>query len=122
MMKRFSLIIIGIVFALPLLRAREIHDILTGSVTPEELRSCIVPYQQWVPYPAYADRVAWEKLMGDAREMYIKKGEAYLDYSWQYVKTSSYLAFEKTGDRMIMQRPYEANIDAVGYLLRAYAR
>ena len=119
MMKRFSLIIIGIVFALPLLRAREIHDILTGSVTPEELRSCIVPHQQWVPYPAYADRVAWEKLMGDAREMYIKKGEAYLDYSWQYVKTSSYLAFEKTGDRMIMQRPYEANIDAVGYLLRA---
>lgn len=117
MIKRISLIFLGIVSALAFARAEE--NLMTGSITRDGLRNCIVANQRWVPYPAYSDRAGWDELMGEARDMYIKKGEAYLDYSWNYVKTSSYLAFEKTGDRMIMQRPYEANIDAVGYLLRA---
>jgi len=99
--------------------AYEERNMLAGSITKEQLREVVVQHQQWMPYPAYADRAGWDKFLGELKGLYIQKGETYLGYDWQYVKTSYYLAFETTGDRMVMQNPYEANIDAVGYLLRA---
>ena len=98
MIKRISLIFLGIVTALAFAQAKD--NLMTGNITREEIRDCIVANQRWVPYPSYSDRAGWDELMGEARDMYIKKGEAYLNYSWNYVKTSSYLAFEKTGDRI----------------------
>ena len=99
--------------------AYEERNMLTGSFTKAQLREAVVQHQQWMPYPSYADRAGWDKFLGALKDVYIQKGEKYLGYGWQYVKTSYYLAFETTGDRMIMQNPYEANIEAVGFLLRA---
>ncbi len=62
-----------------------------------------------LPYPAYADREAWEKVPEAARKELIAKAENHLDYEWKVVPLTAYLAYERTGDRTQMQSPYDRN-------------
>lgn len=66
--------------------------------------------QKWVPYPDYSDRAGWDKLLGDYKEKYIRKGESYLDYEWKVVKATDYLEFGRSGDRAIMESPFGKTI------------
>lgn len=75
--------------------------------------------QQWVTYPRYTDREGWKNFLGENREYYIRKGEARLGYLWQPIKASDYIAFKKTGDRNIMQKPHFENLAAYSDLLMA---
>lgn len=50
----------------------------------------------WLPYPEYSDRQGWETLVGNHAEFLIKAGEKYLDYTWQSVDATAYLAYERT--------------------------
>ena len=71
-------------------------------------------------YPAYQDRAAWEKILGkEEAAKIIASGESYLDYEWKYIPASSYLEFNKSGNRTIMENPYSANRTALSRLLLA---
>ncbi|MBQ1865309.1 MAG: heparinase, partial [Bacteroidales bacterium] len=71
-------------------------------------------------YPAYDDRAGWAKLLGKEKaEEMIATGERYLDYTWQYIPASSYLEFNKSGNRVIMETPYSQNRAALARLLYA---
>ena len=71
-------------------------------------------------YPAYKDRAAWEKLLGEEEAArIIATGENYLDYEWKYIPASSYLEFNKSGNRTIMENPYSENRSALARLLLA---
>ena len=71
-------------------------------------------------YPAYSDRTGWAKLLGkEQAEDMIATGEGYLDYTWQYIPASSYLEFNKSGNRVIMETPYRENREALALLLYA---
>lgn len=72
-----------------------------------------------LPYPSYDDRAAWEAVLGDRAGTLVKGGEKYLDFHWQHVPMSAYLEYERTGNRNIMQNPYEANRKALNALLMA---
>ena len=40
----------------------------------------------WYPYPAYADRNGWDKLLTkEAKKTFIKKAEKYLGYKWKHI-------------------------------------
>lgn len=83
------------------------------------LKEILVTNQVWVKYPAYSDRQAWDAFLGNYREEAIRRGEKQLDYQWQIVKATDYLAFERTGNRQIMESPFDANNRAIADLLLA---
>ena len=59
-------------------------------------------------YPKYSDRKGWDEYFGDTREFFIKEGEKHLNYKFQYIPPSVYLAFEKAGDRSSFRADYNA--------------
>lgn len=73
----------------------------------------------WFPYPAYKDREGWNAMMGEHVPYVIKAGEKYLDYKWQSVDATSYLAYERTGDRAVMEKPLSDNRIALNSLMMA---
>ncbi|MDO4949361.1 MAG: heparinase II/III family protein [Bacteroidales bacterium] len=101
-------------------RAYEVRNILTNSVSLEQLREALVMNQQWIPYPkTYADRTGWDALFGDFKEEVIRNGEKYLNYNWQIIKASWYLEFDRSGNRVVMEKPYMENCTAMACLLTA---
>jgi len=85
----------------------------------EKVKATLVMGQKWVPYPDYADRVGWDKFLGDYKEAYIQKGERFLSYEWKVVKATDYLEFGRSGDRDIMQNPFNQNNSALEALFMA---
>ena len=73
----------------------------------------------WLPYPEYSDRNAWEELLGSHADYLIAQGQKYLDYTWQSVNATAYLAYERTGNRQVMERPMSANRVALNALMLA---
>ena len=73
----------------------------------------------WFPFPAYEDRAGWAALFGPDAGKVIRRGEQLLDYQWQYIPASAYLAFERTGDRQAMEKPEGANRGALIALILA---
>ncbi|MEG1585512.1 MAG: heparinase II/III family protein [Bacteroidales bacterium] len=82
-------------------------------VTAEKLNHTLIRNQEWVPFPTYDDRAGWAELMGKYQTDYIKKGERSLNYNWKTIKASDYLEYTRSGNRNIMQDPYNANRNAL---------
>ena len=61
----------------------------------------------WMPYPDYSDRTAWEKLSQGYKEIIIQLGEKSLKYEWTPIMASTYLEYEKTGNRALMKTSYD---------------
>ena len=51
------------------------------------------------PFPKYEDRAGWEKLPQKQREMLIRRGEKYLNYTWPVAPASAYMDFYRNGNR-----------------------
>lgn len=96
------------------------RNLLQNSVTKEQLKEALVMNGAWVPYPAYSDREGWNSLLNDEdRQTLINAGEKMLDYKWQVIRATDYLEYERSGERNIMQNPYEANRKAINILMMA---
>lgn len=94
-------------------------NLLTGAFKQENLKASLGNDKSWVPYPAYSDRLAWDKLMAPFKERIIKKGNEALSYQWQVVKATDYLEYERSGNRSIMEKPMNENCTALTNLLLA---
>lgn len=69
---------------------------------------------EWISFPDYEDRAAWEKLMTSSqRKSYVSKGEKLLKYRWQTIPASTFLALYTTGDKQEMRRIERANREAL---------
>ena len=101
------------------INAYENRNLLQGKATKEQLKEFLITNQSWNPFPAYTDRTAWEKLIGDQKDYYIQMGEKYTTYNWQVVTATDYLAFNRTGERMTMQKKHDDNLTAISYLFLA---
>ena len=96
------------------------RNLLQNSVTKEQLKEALVMNGAWVPYPAYSDREGWNSLLNEEdRQTLINAGEKMLDYKWQVIRATDYLEYERSGERNIMQNPYEANRKAINMLMMA---
>lgn len=58
------------------------------------------------PYPASAERDAWEKLPRELRERLISHGEESLDYPWPPILATDFMAFKRTGNRVNYEKIY----------------
>ena len=95
------------------------RNMLQKAADETTLKSVLVMKQAWVPYPAYTDRAAWDSLMGPNKQRLIAAGEKLLDYKWQLIPATAYLEYERTGNRKIMEVPYDANRQALNTLMLA---
>ena len=96
------------------------RNLLQNSITKEQLKEALVMNCAWVSYPAYTDRDGWNSLLSEEdRQTLIKAGEKMLDYKWQVIRATDYLEYERSGERNIMQNPYEANRKAINVLMMA---
>ncbi|WP_236974045.1 heparinase II/III domain-containing protein [Membranihabitans maritimus] len=118
-MKNLFTLILCLVSANVLLYSYESRNLLQTKITPEELKSVLQTHKEWVPYPSYKDRKGWDKLTNGIKYDLISKGEEYLDYDWKVVKFTDYTEFEKSGSRVIMQRPFGQNNSAMAALVMA---
>src|SRR5690606_42048798 len=91
-------------------------NLLTKSFSEEDIRKSLLNSEQWVPYPDYRDRHGWNALTRSVYNTLIEEGEASLHYQWQVVKATDYLAFERDGSRVIMEKPMNENAKALSKL------
>lgn len=117
--QRFISFVCLLFWAVTHLHAYETRNLLQKEAGFEKVKATLVMGQKWVPYPDYADRVGWDKFLGDYKEAYIQKGERFLSYEWKVVKATDYLEFGRSGDRDIMQNPFNQNNSALEALFMA---
>ena len=82
-----------------------------------DIASSLVLGQGWVPYPEYSDRQGWDDFFGEYRTILIDRGEQALVYRWQELSDDDYLAYERAGDRAVMEDKLLDNAEALGQLL-----
>lgn len=95
------------------------RDLLQKEADINRLKEVLVMNQKWVTYPAYNDRAGWDALFGSSKDLYIRRGESRLSYSWKVIKATDYLEFAKSGSRKVMENPFEDNNNAVTDLFLA---
>lgn len=100
------------------LHAQE-RNLLIGKYNEADLKKNLVQTESWVPFPTYDNRSAWGDLFASINETVVEEGNKYLDYQWQVVKATDYLAYERTGSRVIMEKPMNENATALSRLFFA---
>lgn len=93
---------------------RNILQKATNQITIEEV---LVMNQDWVPYPDYTDRSGWDSFLGNEKGNVIAQAEKFLNFDWQTVKATDYMAYERNGNRRIMEDPLGANTNALSALV-----
>ena len=92
---------------------------LFGASLQADIAPSLVMDQRWVPYPSYADRDGWTACLGEYQPILVAKGEKYLDFEWVTITDDDYLAYDRYGDRAVMEDKQEANTDALSGLFIA---
>lgn len=119
-MLKLKIILIALVAFCAFSHAQEKQAASLESLYAEYECEGILPKDaSWLPYPAYTDRNAWADLLGSNAAHLIAQGEKYLDYTWQSVNATAYLAYERTGNRLVMEKPMSANRVALNALILA---
>lgn len=117
-MKKLTLLLLALLYVTLTYTYTE-RDLLQKQADINRLKEILVLDRQWVTYPDYNDRAGWDRFLGTFKDEYIRRGEKRLNYQWQVVKATDYLAFERTGNRQIMEKPFGANNGAIADLLMA---
>lgn len=117
--QRLFMLMCLLLWATTHLYAYEERNLLQKAADLEKVKSALVMDQKWVSYPDYSDRAGWDQFLGEYKDDYIRKGEAFLNYEWKVVKATDYLEFGRSGDRDIMQNPFNKNNSAIGALFMA---
>lgn len=118
-MKRLLLSLSLLVSGIIIVQAYTERNLITSRTDKSEFEKILVPGREWVPFPSYYDREGWDTLFGDYKNIYIKDGEALLDFDWPRVRATSYLEYSRSGNRTIMEDPLKANNNAIVSLLLA---
>ena len=95
------------------------RNIITSAIDTMEIDISHVTGGEWFPYPEYSDRKGWTALFGDSAAHVVAEGEKYLGYQWKTIPATAYLEYERTGDRQIMEKPYDENRRALNVLALA---
>jgi len=118
-MKKRILSIITVFFLSTASLLADERNLLANSITRQQLSDVLAKGTEWVKFPAYRDRAAWESLPQAVRAELIRNGEEALACDWPVIKATDYLAFVRTGNREIMQQPQSKRTSAVEALALA---
>ncbi|MEG0464530.1 heparinase II/III-family protein [Bacteroides sp.] len=95
------------------------RNLLQKKADEATVKAALVMNQKWVKYPTYHSRPSWDSLLGSQKAMLIAQGEKLLKYQWKLIPATAYLEYERSGERNIMQNPYEENRCALNTLMLA---
>lgn len=101
-MKKNICIIIVTLYSF-VLSGQEKRDLLTNKGSTGFLENSLLSNSDWVKYPPYSDRKAWDRIPEKVKEVYVQKAEGLLDYSWPAIPACRYLDFVQNGNRTAMQ-------------------
>nr|MBI1229991.1 heparinase [Cytophagales bacterium] len=93
------LVCLACFFAMHAALGQDKRDLLTSNFSRKYVENSLRQGDEWIRYPKYGDRSAWEALPEAQRRKTIEAGEAYVGYDWPIVKATMYLEFTRTGDR-----------------------
>ncbi len=116
---KYLIVLLGILMSMTSIAAYTERNLLQTEASEQQLKSYILPTEQWIKYPAYNNRDGWDKLTGNFKSRIIQDGESYLAYEWKVVKATDYLEYERSGSRVIMETPFNANNTALSRLVYA---
>lgn len=119
MKKRQSVLWIILLLLATSVGAAEKRDLLIKGFSADVLAKHLAKAQEWVAFPTYQDRAFWDKQPANLRAASIQKGEVALNFSWDIIKATDYLAINRTGNREQMQKPDNARKEALKNLLLA---
>lgn len=112
-MKKITCILLLLSLFRPILSHAQMHrDLLQQIYEQPDFPDLLPDNTDWVPFPAYKDRKAWDKLAGGLKDDYIRDAERYLDYNWPSIPASAYLDFERIGKRSGMEKPLKERLNA----------
>jgi hypothetical protein len=100
------------------IRAQE-RNLLVNLCGEQEMAAILLPGKSWISFPEYTDRKAWEGLPENMRREMVTRGEEALGFEWGVIKATDFLEFVRSGDRRIMQDPYNARRRALQDLVLA---
>jgi hypothetical protein len=89
------------------------RNLLENSITKDKLSQVLAKNTEWVKFPAYSDRQAWESLPASVRTSAIQKGIDALECDWAIVKAGDYLEYSRSGNRQIMEKPQSKRQQAI---------
>ncbi|MCF0167727.1 MAG: heparinase, partial [Bacteroidales bacterium] len=114
-MKHLSAILIALVLLIsgPAARAYSERNLLRSQCSEESLKEILVPADEWMPFPKYSDRQGWDRLLGEWKEEYIKRGEKALEYNWQVTTVSDYLTCRNGGSQGDAVIHFQPNVMSV---------
>jgi len=101
-----------------LIQAEE-RNMLSSLFTEQEIEELMQAGNSWITFPEYADRGAWEGIPENIRKEIIQSGEESLGFEWGVVKATDFLEYVRSGDRRIMQNPYNARRRALQQMVLA---
>jgi len=113
-MRIFTFVVLFLL-GLQLSAAKE-RNLLMNHISKEEFAKVLAEGTSWIPFPAYSDRAAWEKISPEVRAEVLKKGEEALKFDWPTVKASYYMDYVRTGNRQAQEQPQVQRQEAVQYL------
>lgn len=86
--------------AVPLQRAPAEDRLLSRAFDP----AALLPAEEWRPFPAAADRSAWERLPEEIPRRLTERGETHLGGVWQPLPATLFLEFRRNGNRSNYER------------------
>lgn len=93
--------------------------ILETAASRVDIRESLVLNQEWVSYPSYDNRKAWDELLEDYKSSFISCGERYLNFEWLVLRATDYLEYNRSGNRYTQEDRITANATALANLMMA---
>jgi hypothetical protein len=75
------------------------RNLLTSAWPADQLAAVLTPRERFHPFPAAADRAAWDALPADARAMLLHSGEQHLKTPWEVLPATLFLEYARNGNR-----------------------
>lgn len=118
-MKKHFITLLLLILAISASQASSQRNLLSSKFDIATITQAITTAENWVPYPHYSNRAAWDSIYGKNKAAIILRGERQLNYQWKYIPFTNYLEYEKSGNRNIMQNPNSENNNALADLVIA---
>lgn len=119
-MTKKPVVLLIILFCLPMLLrgADPPKDILTSSISEQQLARSLCSKEEFAPLPRTDDAI-WRQLPPEIKEYLVKEGEAYLGYDWPSLLARRYMDFDIDGNRTRYSSRYYQRRNALADLCMA---
>lgn len=74
-------------------------NLLSGKYTENELQEILIPYSDWIPFPAINNREAWKKADQEMMKGFLETAEDSINYDFPSIPATKSLLIARNGNR-----------------------